>query len=91
MQESPKRKAPAKNSANNKSTPQRSKRAAAPTKPIKDESSGENESEDDEPLSKKAKPLPPTVIINCNLDYLHRFSIRIIFFSLFDSKHNHLG
>lgn len=68
-QGSPKRKAPAKNSANNKSTPQRSKRAAVPTKPLKDESSGENESEDDEPLSKKAKPLPPTVNIwiKCSL------------------------
>ncbi|XP_055313683.1 protein DEK isoform X1 [Sitodiplosis mosellana] len=57
-EESPKRKAPTKNNANNKSTPQRSKRAAAAAKPLKEESSGENESEDDEPLSKKAKPSP---------------------------------
>lgn len=67
-QESPKRKAPTKNNANNKNTPQRSKRAAAAaTKTLKEESSGENESEDDEPLSKKAKPSPPTV--NCPLHF----------------------
>lgn len=62
IQGSPKRKTQTgKNNTDSKNPPQRSKRAAAPSKPIKDESSGDdNESEDDEPLSKKAKA-PPTV------------------------------
>lgn len=53
-----------KNDISSKNTTPRSKRAAASAKPIRDESSGENESEDDEPLSKKAKPSPPTVSRN---------------------------
>lgn len=65
MQETPKRKTSTKNDVSNRKTTPRSKRAAASAKPIRDESSGENESEDDEPLSKKAKPSPPTVSRNC--------------------------
>lgn len=79
FQESPKRK-PTKGSANNKSVQQRVKRSTAASKSMKDDSTDENESEDNEPLSKKAKPTPPTVYYNYKHDENDR--IMIIRFTL---------